>query len=69
MSSRHTEPNEKDFGKYKGYASTNEGGRLSVDAYGDTAEHAQNRAIAKLQRQYAEREAKRAQEKTRNVSR
>lgn len=39
---------DKAYGKYKGFASTNEGGFLSVDAYGETGEEARNKARQEL---------------------
>jgi hypothetical protein len=59
VSSRRTSGDEVTFGKFKGYASTNDGGRLSVDAYGATAAEAQKNAVAKLNREFSERAAKR----------
>lgn len=42
--------------KYKGYASTNEGGRMSVEAGGDTRADAEQKAKAELARKLKERD-------------
>jgi hypothetical protein len=64
VSSRRTEPVEAHNGKYKGFASTNDGGFLSVHAYGDSSADAQQKAITTLKKEFAERAEKRATEAT-----
>lgn len=54
-----TTPAEAFKGKFRGVASTNEGGRLAVDAYGETAAEAKAKAIAKMQAEFDARAAKR----------
>lgn len=57
-----TDKHEKLAGrKYKGYASTNEGGFLSVDAYGDTADEARTNVRRLLAQKLKERAEKRGE--------
>lgn len=51
-----TQGTEKPFGKYKGYASTNEGGFLAVHDYGETGEKARDNARRLLAEKIKQRE-------------
>lgn len=55
VSSRRAEAGERTFGNYKGYAWSNDGGRLAVDAWGATAAEAQKAALEKLNAEFEAR--------------
>lgn len=60
VTSLPTMSDERHNGLFKGFASTNEGGRLSVHAFGSTAAEAQKNAVERLKTEFEARAAKRA---------